>query len=258
MICVLCGKKTSVFSHRLADGHICKKCYSVLPTGFPLRTTDSYEIRELYEENLEKANRFDATSNLGSLYLDSVHNLFCISDGQKNGQPTRFGHIFHIMDLTGIGLVCTNVRNTAARGYDCRDNVICDIKFIVKTKKISADYIIKSNIRCSFKYNGNKIEWDEPGELMVYRKMFEQMLDNVCGELTRKLKDMQALIDKMPTDEKWARGILYLPSREELSAEEIKSARNRLIKIFHPDTGISDATYSEKINQAYRILNKTN
>ena len=255
MKCAMCKKNAGIFASRLADGYICKECKRFLPYGLHFKSMESFYIRDMYEKNKEKAEHFDATSNLGDLYLDSIHNMFCISKKQINGNPTNFGNIFHILELTGIGLVCSNVRNTALTGGATRDNIICDIKFIVKTKEVSADYIIKQSVRCSFSYNGNKIEWNEPGEIEVFRKLLAQMLDNICGELTNKVEEMRSLKDKLPDSEKWARGILYLPEKEPLTQEELKKSRNRLIKLFHPDNGFDDSSYSELINRAYKILN---
>lgn len=260
MECVMCKKAVNIFSPRLADGRICKNCRAFIPAGIRLRSTESFYVKDIYEKNKEKAAKFDATANLGSLYLDSVHNLFCISRGQKNGNPTEYGNIFHVLELTGIGLVCTNVENTALKsgqsGANVRDNIVCDVKLTIKTNEVQADYIVKSKVRCSFTYNGNKIEWNEPGEIQVFRKMFLQMFDNICGELTQKIEQMKELQDQIPTDEKWARGILYLSSKDELTAEMLKKSRNRLIKVFHPDNGFEDSSYSEMVNQAYKILSE--
>ena len=53
-----------------------------------------------------------------------------------------------------------------------------------------------------------------------------------------------------------ALALFMFDSLSDLTAEDIKAQRNTLIKAFHPDNVDSDASYSQKINEAYEVLMK--
>ncbi len=49
--------------------------------------------------------------------------------------------------------------------------------------------------------------------------------------------------------------LFMLDSLDNVTLEEIKGYRNRMIKTFHPDKGSAEDTkYAQKINKAYELL----
>ena len=53
--------------------------------------------------------------------------------------------------------------------------------------------------------------------------------------------------------EEWARGILYIPPAEALTASLLKRRRAQLSHFFHPDKG-GDTELQQILNQAFDIL----
>ena len=89
-----------------------------------------------------------------------------------------------------------------------------------------------------------------------------------CGANALKLHpEIQVVDGKMQVGKKYRgdmeKSILAyihgrLDGRDDLTLEEVKKQRNRLIRMYHPDTGSAEDTqYAQKINNAYEVLKKS-
>ena len=57
---------------------------------------------------------------------------------------------------------------------------------------------------------------------------------------------------------KKAKVLFMTDDMDDISLEDVKKQRNRLIKMFHPDAGnVLDTKYAQKINAAYEIIKKS-
>lgn len=247
--CIFCQRK--IKSKRI---HICKECKKFLPENFDLRNSDKTYIEKFYIANKEKSSVFECTASYGYLFLDSFNNMFCISKKVSKGKPLHFGDIFSITELLEVAIYCSDVKCYGRK-------ILCNIKIKLRTKDFTKEFVVFYNERCScVKRVDNKIEYHEPSKFIMIRNMFNQMIDNVKYGMTIKLKEIQAMQQKInskaPSETQWARGILFLENKE-YTNDEIKKRRNALIKMFHPDKNSSiDKSYAEKINNAFDMLVK--
>lgn len=254
--CVICNEKAGFFSKRITDGCICSKCIAYIPERVKLRYADTEYLTGIYNTNKEKQKKFNWTASYGSLFIDSTHGMFCISKKIKKDNPMEFGDIYFITDLLEIALYCTDVRNIGTK----TNKIVCNVKMRAKTNESSNEYSIRQNERCSFTHIGNgSLECNEPEKFIMFRNMFNQMIDNVRFNLLNKLDDIQRMkknINAFEDNREWAKGVLFLDDKN-YSLETIKRHRNILIRQFHPDISSDYGTeFAEKINKAYDILTK--
>lgn len=258
--CAICKEPTGLFAHKIYNGVICRKCRAYLPARIQLKASDTDYLLGLYERNKELAKSFEATSHYGYLFLDSIHGLFCFSKGEKSGEPTEFGDIFSIKELTETGIYCSDIRNV---GSGSANKVVCNIKMKVTTDAISMEYMVAENEPCKYTHGKNHmLEVHEPEKLTMFRNMFYQMIDNEMSRVLRKLEEIKRLrayaeeAENTPlaSEVNWARGVLFL-KKDEATPEKIKSRYRELMHIFHPDLHPDlDDAYAQKLNEAYGIL----
>lgn len=256
--CIVCNGKTNIFSEKTADGRICRKCRAYIPASVQLRYADAEYLKDLYKANKGKQKRFDCTAAYGNLFIDSLHGTFCISRTSKNGKPLEFGNIHSVTELTEIALYCTDVQNIGVKS----NKIVCSVKMRMKTNETIEEYLICKNEPCSCKRSKTNIgmlEWNEPDRLVMFRNMFNQMIENVRYGLLKKLNDIQQAkkaINDYEYNKEWAKGILFLDDKD-CSIETIKRHRNILIRQFHPDVSPEyGAEFAEKINKAFDIMSK--
>lgn len=254
--CVICGEKVSFLSHKIYNGHICRKCRAFIPKNIQLKACDTDYLFKLYEKSKEKSKLFDYTASYGSLFIDSTHGMLCVSRGGKGGEPVDYGDIFTVEELENIAIYCTDVRNIGTKS----NKIVCNVKLRVKTADINTEYLVYQNESCKFTYGkGSTLDVREPEKLTMFRNMIHQMIENVYYNAVHKLEEIRRL-KKVATDaekeKEWARGVLLLDNVE-CSLEEIKKHQRVLIRAFHPDTHPElDSEYAQKINKAYEILTK--
>lgn len=253
--CVLCGNKTGLFAKKSYNGRLCNDCLSLIPSNIQLSSADADYLKTVVEKTVKKKKKFDCTAFYGSLFLDGVHNMFCISKRQQNGQPLRFGDTYCVTELKEVGLYCTNVRNIGAR----YPKIICDVKIKVTTEDKFAEYLIIGGEKCTFETIEGGVEWQEPAKLSMFRSLFNQMIENEVFSAYRKLeaiKEMEREASEIKRSERWARGIFFFREDDEITDEVLKKRRNMLVKLFHPDIGSASANdvIMTQINEAYQSL----
>lgn len=251
--CSLCGNTTTfIRGKKMLGGYLCKDCKRLMPYGINFRKTEYSDMKDLLLENKRLRDIFNYTGIYGNLYIDSMNNIFCYSERfNKKGDPLDFGQIHHVSELTGVGMYCTNLKNIGKYGAD---KIVCDVVFKIKTKKLEEQYVIKKATECKHYYEGRKVEWNEPGDFLVFRKLFEDMLDNWCTGLADKVERMLKLQELGNSGEDWAKGILFIGKDETITPELLKKRRNQMMKLFHPDNGNGDAEISSMVNEAYKSL----
>lgn len=255
--CVLCGEKAGLFSPKSYSGRLCKSCLSLIPSSVQLSSADTDFLKSVTERTRKRKRKFECTAFYGSLFIDSVHNMFCISKRSRKGEPLSFGDIYYISELTEIGLFCTNVKNIGSRV----PKIVCDVKLRVKTEDAFAEYLIASNETCSFKNVKDGIEWDEPAKLSIFRSLFNQMIENEIYGIWERLEEARAAevtMSRIPRREQWARGVFFFREDEKITDEALKKRRNTLTKLLHPDLNPSLSTNDimAQINEAYQSLQR--
>jgi hypothetical protein len=251
-ICILCGKETK-FGKKSCDGYICKDCRKYVPQGLDLSGAELAFLKPIYEENKRKAKDFETTSKYGMLYLDGVHNLFCLSKGGKS--PNEFHTIYHISELTKASLFISDIRNIGTSS----NRVVCNTKIAFQTEKSSTECILVQNETCPFTVKGDHLECHEPPTLSAVRCLFNQMIENEYYGAEKKLKRLWEIREELRTldGEEWARGIFFFEKDEKITKDELRQRRKELMKIYHPDNGMENGEeFSARINRAYQILEK--
>lgn len=249
MNCLICDKPISVlFGKKLKNGKICNDCVAKLPSlmleGVPYIQECTLKLAMSCVKNA--VDRFCATASYGKLHIDSIHGLFCIASKlTTDGKPKSGNNAFSIYNLTEVGLTCTNPRTD-------HGNVLIDVEFTCQLADphISFKTIIKRGVRChTERVDSNHVTWDEPGDLAMFRSMFNQMLSGafekvnqmLCGKTVHEFE-----IEK-------ARAIFMLP--KDYSDSDLKKARRLMMKVYHPDKGEEDTTREAQIiNDAYDLL----
>lgn len=283
--CILCNNSAGWFPKKSYSGYLCKDCLSLIPLNVCLSTADTDFLKGVTEKAKERKERFKCTAFYGTLFIDGVHNMFCISKRQSDrrqqgrcssrnkvvdmisttksdrrqskGEPLSFGDVYYITELKEVGLFCTNVRNIGSRV----PKIICDVKIRVKTDETFTEYVIANNEPCSFKTVKDGVEWNEPAKLSMFRSLFNQMIENeVCGawERLEEARAMEKALSQIPRSERWARGIFFFGEDEEITTEALKKRRDMLVKLFHPDVDSAFASNEIMvlINEAYQSLKK--
>lgn len=255
--CVLCGNKAGLFPKRSYSGCLCKDCLSLIPRGTQLSSADADFLKTIIEKTAERKKKFECTAFYGTLFIDGIHNMFCISKRRRNGEPLCFGDTYYITELKEIGLFCTNVRNVGSR----IPKIICDVKIRVKTDDAFFESVVVSSETCSFKRAEDGIEWYEPAKLSMFRSLFNQMIENEVFEAWQKLEAIRKMteeLSKTPRSESWARGVFFFNEKEEITNEALKKRRNMLVRLFHPDLGSETASdeVMSQINEAFQKLSK--
>lgn len=196
MTCALCGNATKLFPKKISDGVICQECEKQfsLYTDFSSETTERLLLRKTVNEQL--SNVFITTNKYGELFLDGVNGLFCISPKEKDGEPVYRGDIYRISDLKGVSLSCANPKNIGKE----KDKIVCDIEFSFRTDAIAIHHIIKKQVSCESEITRDrKLIWKEPGEYLIFRKIFEGFL---CDTMNAFLKKAYELYEKMEMERK--------------------------------------------------------
>ena len=249
MNCILCNNKVGLKSVRLKDGRICKSCASKLPSLFLKNAPyiQKYSLKRAMFHVAENMKEFCATASYGKLHIDSVHGFFCIADKlTKEGKPKSGNNVFSIYNLTEIGLVCNSPRVE-------HSGVVVDVEF--SCHLTDPDFSIRTTIKkyAKCKYNrvdSTHVEWDEPGDLSMFRSMFNQMLSYAFEKINQMLCSKTVYEFELEK----ARAIFMLP--ENYTEVDLKKARRLMMKVYHPDkAGEDDVTREAQIiNEAHDLL----
>ncbi len=244
MICKICNKeiKNTLFSSsvKCADGEICAVCKKRIPPFLVPKNYMGHECKTwiTYTEQLQPL--FQETSVYGSLKLDELHGLICISANEK-------GSYFAIKDISNLAITLKNLHAKERQVY-------ADVLFSFEMKAYAFSYktTIKRNVRCPMTIEGNKAtNIEEPYDLSMFRQMFQQAIrhqyDEAMGMLNALSKEKFTSLQK-------AKALFMV--EDDVEEEELKKVRNVLIKAFHPDNSGMDARYTRIINERYEQLKK--
>lgn len=246
-----------MFSKKSLRGAVCRECASWLSKGVHLDTAEDSYLKKAVQDAKDKAEKFTATASYGNLYIDQNNGMFCVSEHHSGDMPTSFSDVFSAEELTAIGLFCTDVKNIGTNS----NRVVCSVKFTVRTDDFYTEYIIARNKDCPFKTVGNKLDYEEPAELGMFRTMINQMLENTTLRFIKYLEKIREL-NRMTTQEQknteWAKGVMLFREEEILTLKTLRERRNFLIKTFHPDYNKASSSdeFAAVINEAYSILSE--
>ncbi len=234
--CAFCYSTTSMFnSKKIVNGTICNSCLKSIPNCFSIDRYDADELQKVqrYESN-PAFEKFQATSELSSLLLDEVHGLFAIGNKQN---------VFSLMDLSEYGIYLSDVVKTNDKFYG-------DIVFSCTLKSLDINFrkVLKKQVFCKPKMEDGILKPSVPPEIYLFREIFAQAIKNQAKEILPLLTAYQNISNQAKLI---AESMLLVGDNYTLP--EIKSQRNKLMNIYHPDNG-GDAYYCERINASYKYL----
>lgn len=243
--CVLCEKQAGFFDKRISEGYICKDCFSHIPAFLDLRSVSTEKLRYLCQRNEIKRKQFSPTVSFGSLYVDNIHRMFCISPKSKNSEPLILSDIYTVEETEEIALYCKNPQCT---GSGRNIQITCDAELFVRTNDLQFRTTIVRNEKCSYKIiDGNKAEWNESGRVAMFRSMFNQM---IADENNAMLKEIHAVRNQKRVV--WAEGVLMLKSL--YTEDELQQHYDFLNQSFEHNQVTETKYYIAMLQLAFSIL----
>lgn len=236
--CAFCYSNTHMLnSKKIMDGTICNSCLKTIPNCISIDRYDSDELQKIqkYASN-PLFEKFEATSKLGCLLLDETNGLFAIESKQN---------VFKLTDLKKYSI------HSSKNKVDKNSNkVYVDIEFTCSLNPIDLDIrkIIKQNIKCEIFLKGDSYYHRYPVEVSLFNDMFTAAIKNQIRDVLPLLTAYQNVTNQAKLI---AESMLMVDDNYTLS--ELKTQRNRLLNIYHPDNG-GDAVYCERINTSYKYL----
>lgn len=249
--CILCENPLPMVGGvSIHNGKICKTCATRIPSIMleNAKNWSSYTLEVAIDYEDELYDKFDETASYGDLHIDTTHGLFALSKKMKDGRPIE-RNVFSIYDLSEVCLCC------GSPVVNSHNQVHVDIEFRARIEKLSLPIrtTVKKGVLCqSKKIDSEHLSWEEPADMLMFIQMFNTMLKGtwekmqmyLCG---RELYEYE--IEK-------ARAIFMLPER--FTMEDLKKARNMLVKAYHPDMAGEDDVYASEatkiINNSYKLL----
>lgn len=248
MNCSLCGKQLPVIgATNIDNGKICKECAAKIPECVLELSSrwSSYTLEAIVQYEDSVYDNFEETASYGDLHIDTIHGLFAISKKMVDGRPAG-RDVFSAFDLTEVGLYAKNPRVDNHMVY-----VDVEFRFDIQSLGLHITKVIKKKVKCDTKrVDSEHVEWKEPGDMLVFIEMFNTMLSGLwqkmnamlCGTTVHQLE-----IEK-------ARALFMLS--ENYTMDDLKKARNLLMKVYHPDVaeeyGTTEA--SQIINNYFTLL----
>lgn len=259
--CDICGKKASLLTRsELTDGSIvCFDCiYDLgLPSYVSENISDLYDLEKLLQlkeymkyskEELEP--KFHETASYGKIHLDETHGLFYIDEGLfSTPMYTELKNVSHFEMSFQPEELKEGAFNNKVSGSVL---AILGVEWpnYVYAKTV-AEKIKTEAKKTMFSSN---VTYSDPVGLDLFVARFLSAMSAANGEEDIQTEHFQSEMSELEK----AKVLFMLDDRDNLSLEEVKKQRNRLIRMYHPDTGSAEDTqYAQKINKAYEVLKRS-
>ncbi|MBQ8625007.1 MAG: hypothetical protein IJ419_02410 [Agathobacter sp.] len=247
MECLVCNKQISALSSvKMHNGRLCKNCAAQLPSMVidyaPYLQTDSLKhVMNVAKDNYE---RFSATASYGELHIDEIGGLFAIAKSlDKDGKPKDSRNVFSIYGMSEVGLYCTSPKADGG-------NVILDIEFSCKLEepKLEFKHTVKKAAKCAAKrVDANHVTWEEPNDLAMFRKLFNQMLSGMHENVNRMLHGKTLYQFELEKH----RALFMLT--EDYDMDDLTAAFHKMMQVWQPD-GEGETPESIILKKAYYAL----
>ena len=256
VFCSECGKKAGLLTRtKLIDGkYLCSDCTADIPSYIMECVSEYYDYEDfkalkgyIKYSNETLKPKFNETASYEKLHIDEDNKLFYISTGFF-GEPLYLE--FANVSSFDMDYQAETVKEGLI-GDKVFGSVIVDLRMAVP--KFAYIKVLAKDVKAKAKTNflGTKVTYECPKKMeeFVIRFMtaWNEALEDIQQEYAQESVNMNEL-------EK-AKVLFMLDDIDDISLEDIKEQRNRLIRMFHPDAGNdSDTKYAQKINNAYEIL----
>lgn len=254
--CSDCGKKAGLLTRtKLADGkYLCYDC----TVGIPSYIMDdlsrcykfwNYKALKNYMQYSNKTlkSKFRETTSYGDFHIDEDNKLFYIGSSFLD-EPLYF-------EFKNISSFNMDYKAETFKEGILEDKVLgrVVVDLVMMVPNLTYNKILAKDVKAKADTNflGTKVTYEYPREMEEFLARFitawNEASDKAQQEHTQETVKMNEL-------EK-AKVLFMLDDVDNITIEDLKQQRNRLIKIFHSGTGnTANTKYVEKINNAYEII----
>lgn len=240
--CANCGTRTGVITRQTLkdDRCLCVNCQNALPSyyidKYHKMTAEEYNV--IYEyitgESKELKKRFKKKHSLIDLHLDTANGILCYKPAHSVPLYVKLENISHFtLDCRTYGFQGSSA--PVVMTLECKNPYmfICEELTLSSTNYECEVFMEHCNFVGGSRQNNDSKRFDEHNN------------NNQNKPVTEDVQLQKAL------------AMFMFDSIEDVTAEKLKTQRNRLIKSFHPDTNSGEDTkYAQKINEAYELLCK--
>lgn len=260
--CAHCGAKTKLLTRmKLNDGtYLCSRCAKAIPSEMLSTAHKGYDLED-YHALLEYINfsnthlrpLFHETHSYYTIHIDTEHKILYF--GYSIDEETVFYHFHNLDDFTLV-----------FRAEELKEGLLGDkvTGKVLMTVKMAHPYFYYEEIldhsakaKAKQKLLSSRIEYENPKGMDEFILFFQTAWNASIYE-AENAQYQQADNPNYPAiadDLQQAMTLFMLDSLDNVTLEDIKAHRNRLIKAFHPDKGsAADTAYAQKINNAYEII----
>lgn len=240
--CANCGIRTGVITRQTLkdDRCLCVNCQNALPSYYMNKyhkmTAEEYGVIYTYitGESKELKKKFKKKHSFIDLHLDTANGILCYKPANSVPLYVKLENISHF-------------------ALDCKTSCFQGSSaLVVMTLECKNPYIFihealalpGTNYECEvFMEHCNFVGGSRQNN--NYKQYDEHSNNNQNEPVTEDAQLQKAL------------AMFMFDSIEDVTAEKLKTQRNRLIKSFHPDANSDEDTrYAQKINEAYDLLHK--
>ncbi len=261
--CTECKMKTKLlFRTKLCDGnYLCSECTSIVPQHMRSSFTDKYTLEDYHDfkrylefTNKEYRKLFHETNSYYKIHIDAEHKLFYIGYGIDDN--TVF-YDFSFVTSFDLDFKAENYKD-GVLGQKVTGKIIFAIG--VGYPKFYYQDVLDSSAKAKAKtsFFGNKISYENPKDMDDFIYYFNHAWESALNEYEEKSNTYEGYDDvdtSVQSELKQALSLFMIDDIKDVSLNDLKALRNRLIKTFHPDIGNdNDTKYAQKINQAYEII----
>lgn len=260
LTCAYCGKtflQKEGAHHFYKDGKcICWDCnekvkpYTCAAYPYQIKYNEwSYEdylnCVDFAETMKIESAKFHPNYKYGPLEVDMENLLFTISPILPQGTKI----VLRFQDILDYSFSLSNM--SESKGI-VRNTITANEIFHVVLNLpplCSGDALLKENvsIESSKKKLFSKANYDLPEDFEAAMRIFSS-----CVVASKQVNPAGASVDEMQK----ALALFMYDDIKEVTKENLKERRNTMIKTFHPDNNESNEAFSQKINNAYDVLNQ--
>ncbi len=290
-LCTACGTETKDTIELAGGQYLCKNCLKIVPKSLREDVPYSWSVSDFnaFKEHMETEQKtlmqqFNPDYRYGPVKVDSHHFTFAVDRdfvfklcniATEKADPTDPENMVvnpkYNFDFTAdkvhngfIGKTVTgnvtfqfdttlpNVSKTVTCATKASGKVLADAYGEIRyefPKECQRFRVQFYNIHVkAFEAEQNRLRSE------AYQKMYEEELRRAEEEEQQRQEEQKHVNVSSVNDIQRALMLFMFDSVEEVTKDELKERRNKLLKSFHPDEGDTDVTKSQKINNAYQLL----
>lgn len=257
VFCSECGIKTKMLTrtHLKDDRYLCYKCSSCVPGYMQKSFVEGYTLEDYrnFKKYIEFSNevlrpKFRETHSYDKIHIDTENYIFCM-DYFIDDKTLFFG----FEDVTRFNLIfMAEEFKEGMFGDKVRGKVLFELAMDCPPFYNEEVLISDAKVSAKKKLFGRKVEYDNPEGMDEFVYFFKRTWEEAL-EIAQYKEDADKTVGASELQQ--AMALFMIDNLDEITPEELKNLRNKLIKTFHPDEGeTEDVRQVQKINTAYDII----